>query len=970
MSSSRRLVRSLSTCLFVLALAHAAMAQDRYRPESEHDPKVPTVDSVLGHDVGSHPLLHHEVLRYCRALAEASASVELLEYGRSHEGRPLVILVIGRPDRLKSLDRIQAGLARLGDPRVTLSAEERNRLLSELPAVAYMGHSIHGDEFSGTEAGLRLAYELVASRDAEIVEMRRELLVLMDPVLNPDGRERAISILRSFSGRYENPDPESLGHVGTWPGGRTNHYFFDLNRDGFHLVHPESRARLEMLHRFRPQLIVDAHEMGSGSSFLFSPPRHPFNPHLPAGLRTWWDRFAATEAAAFDREGWTYYDGEWFEEFFPGRGRAIWPYLGVIDILHEQASTDGQSITRAGGQVRTYADAVHRQFVSELADLSAAARYRRELLLNYRNVREEAMERGRSGRVRAYYLSPRLHGDRFRELVEQLLALGVELELTHEGGKLRRVVDVASGKSGDAQVPAGSVRIRLDQPAGLLVRSLLDPHVDSSAAFQAEERLHRERAEGSRIYDVTAWSLLLASGLESFWSATLDRLDWRPLSSVAGLGPREGGLVDGSAAQGWIFSGDEDGALGLASDLLAEGMPLRVVDSGGSLRGREFGRGSFAVFVEDEPKDPVPTLKRLALRRAVTVRPLETGLAEEGPDLGGAHWKRLAAPRVAILAGSPTDAYSVGAAWHLLDVKFGLRTSLLETTRVRRTDLSRYSVIVVPNSWGGAAFYRRVLGEAGLDALKTWVENGGTLVALAAGVDLACDPAWKMSRVRLRRSVLDEHPPARFGLDDAAIGAVAPLAGTGLDVRGQAGPSPSKLGPSGWLEALGIPGDGEPVLGRGARRLLGISDELDLVALPPTPSKQRRAVDSRLRRFGPSGAFLSVDMDEGHFLSHGTGPSLAVLARGQRSLIAAGGVTTAGRFAAPEDLHLGGLLWPEAAGRLSRTAWVTREGKGSGQVILFAFDPNFRGACPATQRVFLNAVVLGPGLGTRSKIGW
>jgi hypothetical protein len=371
-----------------------------------------------------------------------------------------------------------------------------------------------------------------------------------------------------------------------------------------------------------------------------------------------------------------------------------------------------------------------------------------------------------------------------------------------------------------------------------------------------------------------------------------------------------------------------------------------------------------------------------------------------GPDLGGNDWRLINEPRIAIAAGPVLDFTSVGAAWHLLDRDFGLRASLVDVTQFSNLELDRYNVLVLPHAWGGGKQYHRIIDKKGLQALKSWVENGGTLIALAGGAEFAADSTTHLSKVRLRSQALEDFPAPRFGLAEEAIRTLERMQAMGLGPDGKPTNTAGLYASMNREQLLGVPGIGSPLLGPGSWAYLGTAGEAARKRGPLKPvsetaektkrksgekeaktdkgkklsedekKKERKRVDARLMRFRPSGAILRIDLDQEFWLAYGCGDRLSVMLRRVDALLARDPIQTAGRFAAPDKLHLGGLLWPEAAGRISQTAYVTREAMKKGQVILFAYDPNFRGYFWGSRRLFLNAAFLGPGLGTQQTIPW
>ena len=394
-------------------------------PWARFDPSIPTQEQVLGFSPAARPMRHAELILYLRALMEASPRAIMRPYSRTHEGRPMVYFAVSDEQTIAGLDDFQQAHQARVDPR-NGSAEDAVAALDGAKAVAWMAYGIHGDELSSVDAAAALAYWLVAGEDERAVALRRELLILIDPCENPDGRERFLAQTTSFGHKVANPDKEDLSHTTVWPWGRGNHYLFDLNRDWFSMVHPESR-RSGQIAAWNPQLVVDSHEMGSDSSYLFSPPRHPYNPYLPEHNMAWAERFAADQAKALDGRGYPYYTGEWNEEFFPGYGSSYASYFGAVGILYEMSGTEGTLVRKRSGSLRTFPEAIEHQTTSSVANLETLAAHRAELLRDFVADRREIVARARSGKLGAWLLPEGRHPERTRKLVSLLHVQGVEV---------------------------------------------------------------------------------------------------------------------------------------------------------------------------------------------------------------------------------------------------------------------------------------------------------------------------------------------------------------------------------------------------------------------------------------------------------------------------------------------------------------------------------------------------------------
>ena len=447
--------------LATLTLATALAVPSPVGPETRYDPRIPTLKQVTGHELGEEISTPDEIGAYLAALAAAAPDrARVVEYARSEEGRPLRVLVLGSPERMARLEAVQKQLRALADPR-SLSPAEADRLVRELPAVVWLLHAVHGNEISSPDAALALAHHLLAAQDdpgAELV--RREAIVLVDPLQNPDGRARFLA--SNALGRAARPDPEpaSAEHDEPWPGGRGNHYLFDMNRDWFAQAQPETRGRLRLFLDWYPHVTVDLHEMGGDSTYYFAPPARPLNPYFSRAQQDWLDSFGRAIAARFDAAGQAYFVREVFDSFYPGYGES-WPMgHGAVGMTFEQASARGLVWRREDDTRLTYLDGIRNHFRAALATVETAARGREKLLRDFLDFRRAAVRDGEQGPVRQYVLVPGPDPDRARRLADLLLGQGIEVRLL-----------AAEARSGDRVFPAGSFVVPLAQPAGRLARN-------------------------------------------------------------------------------------------------------------------------------------------------------------------------------------------------------------------------------------------------------------------------------------------------------------------------------------------------------------------------------------------------------------------------------------------------------------------------------------------------------------------
>jgi hypothetical protein len=532
-------------------LAGLEYAASVYPAGADHDPAIPAPDKVLGFEVGLRTATPEQVLAYAQGVAEASPRVQLFEYARSYEGRPLVYLVISSPENLARSAEIKAGMAALADPR-GLDATRRARLVEDLPAVAWLAYSIHGNETSGSDASLAVIHHLAADRSEATRRLLDELVIIIDPSMNPDGRARFIKTLAESRGTQPNVDDQSVLHTGYWPYGRGNHYLFDLNRDWIYARHPETRGRISAISDWRPMLFVDAHEMGSQDTYLFSPAREPHNPHLPPYRRGMAEVFADDQARAFDRFGYPYYSGEWFEDWYPGY-TDLWASLrGAQGILYEQARIAEDGVQRHSNLL-SYRQSVHHQVLSSFANLETLRRERKAMLDAFSSDRAEVSSpRGPYGN-RSFVILPTGNQGRLNDLLDLLRIQGFEAHRLTRELRVASAVDQLGRELRNHELPAGSIVLRNRQPEARLLAAMFefDPRMSDSAL--AKEREQVLKSGRSTIYDTTAWNISMMFGLEALTvpqhlDAGLEPLDLERVAAapaapaVPGIAQRAGRL--------------------------------------------------------------------------------------------------------------------------------------------------------------------------------------------------------------------------------------------------------------------------------------------------------------------------------------------------------------------------------------------------------------------------------------------
>ena len=442
----------LCTCLVLVAPARAQHALAEAGP---FDPAVPTPRSVLGYEVGDHFTPHHLLMRYLERVAAASPRVRLDTVAHTFEGREVVMVIVTGEANRQRLDQIRADAGRLADPRGAAAAE-LDAAVARLPAIVWLGYSVHGPEASGVEAAIAMGSQLAAGQSAETRTILDSTVVLIDPVQNPDGHERHAQDVTRMRTALGVPDhPAAMIHSGTWPGPRTSHYYFDLNRDWYAMSHPETRGRTSSMLRWWPHVAVDLHEMGSNSTYFFPPTMEPINKLLHESILRWWDYYASDIIEEFDRNRWSFFRREGYDEFYPGYGSS-WPlYTGAVGMTFEQASSRGGAIRRTDGTVLTLRDAASHHYGAAWATALGTARRRHQRVRDYLAFRQSAIADAERAPLRAVVLERDAHG-RADSLVASLLDNGIEVGRLRAPVQVRNAIPFGDARSATADFAAGA----------------------------------------------------------------------------------------------------------------------------------------------------------------------------------------------------------------------------------------------------------------------------------------------------------------------------------------------------------------------------------------------------------------------------------------------------------------------------------------------------------------------------------
>jgi hypothetical protein len=691
----------LTASFIFLALASVVGQTDLkyYLPDNvTYDENIPTPEEVIGHQVGEWHITHDKLVYYMRALAEASDRIMIEEIGATHEDRPQLILTISHPDNLTNIDKIRSDHVWLTYPN-----EADKFDVEKMPVVSYMGFSIHGNEPSGSNASLLAAYYMAAAQGPAIENALRNSVILFDPSFNPDGLTRFSTWANMHKSDNINPDPNDREYDEVWPGGRTNHYWFDLNRDWLPVQQPESRSRIAVYHKWKPNVLTDHHEMGTSSTFFFQPGvperTHPLTPKLNQELT---EQIGNYHAAALDSIGSLYYTKEGYDDFYYGKGSTFPDINGGIGILFEQASSRGHAQESDNG-ILTFPFTIRNQFNAVLSTWKASVGMRVELLEYQRDFYKKALREADNDDIQAYIFKAEKDPARAFHLAEILSRQEVDFY------RPSREIEIDD----EQYKPDNSYIIPLKQRNYKLVKGMFE---------------RRTQFEDSLFYDISGWTYPMAFNVEYAEMSGRDYGRSQLGEKIEELEFPQGQVYGGQSAYAYVFEWHGYYAPRAANRLMEKGIRIKVATSKFSISDdQEFDRGSILIPVEGQvlsENELFQEMLDISLNDGLNVYAMNTGLTQ-GVSLGSRSFEALQKPSIALVVEGGSS-YDAGEIWHLLDTRMDMKVTKLSVGSIGSTGIDRYNVMIIT---GGLR-----LSSGQLNNLKRWVRNGGTLVGTTSAV--------------------------------------------------------------------------------------------------------------------------------------------------------------------------------------------------------------------------------------------
>ena len=644
----------------------------------------------LGYELGSRFTRHHQVVDYYEYIASAAPDrVKLEVYGQTNEGRPLMIALLSTPSNMGRLEAIRR------DHLQDLGGKGTGET-----AIVWMSYNVHGNESVSTEASMQTLYELLTSKSSYL----ENTVVILDPCINPDGRDRYVNWYNQYKNTPYQVDPNSVEHHEGWWSGRSNHYMFDLNRDWAWLTQVESRQRLSKYNEWMPHIHVDFHEQGVDSPYYFAPASEPYHEVITDFQRAFQDSIGRNHARYFDANGWFYFTKEVFDLFYPSYGDTYPTYNGAIGMTYEQGGSGraGLGIITSRGDTLTLKDRIAHHQTTGLSTVEMAARHADALNSEFRKF---------YGNPKPYkYKSYVLRGN--RDKINALTELLDRHRISYGfgTGSPARGYDYQRRAQGQVRADGNALVISTDQPRATLVKVLFDPDA---------------RLSDSLTYDITAWSLPYAYGLDALASESL-------VPATAGPGGPQPENVAPAGAYAYLTDWNSMADARFLSELLQAGIRVRRSSRAFELAGKQWGHGTLIITRGDNRlvSDLDNTLAGAARKHSKDLTAVSTGYADEGSDFGSRHVSEITPVRVAVLSGEPTSTLRFGEVWHFFEQQLHYPLTVLDADYFDRADLEGYDVLVLPDGYG----YGRFLSDKRRSALADWVRSGGRLIAMGGAL--------------------------------------------------------------------------------------------------------------------------------------------------------------------------------------------------------------------------------------------
>lgn len=671
-------------------------------------------EQFLGYKVGTRFTPHWKISSYFQHVAASlPGRVKLEQYGETNEHRPLFLAFLASETNMQNLEAI-----RLNNLRLANLTADRAAPIEDAPVIVWLSYNVHGNEASSSEASMQALYELANPAGIKSQEWLKNTVVIIDPCINPDGRDRYVNWYNTMVGDNYNPRVDSREHREPWPGGRTNHYNFDLNRDWVWQTQVESRQRLAQYHRWMPQVHVDFHEQGINAPYYFAPAAQPYHDVITPWQRDFQFTIGRNHARYFDERGWLYFTREIFDLFYPSYGDTYPVYNGAIGMTYEQGGSGaaGLGVINEIKDTLTLVDRVAHHFTTSLSTVEVSSQNAGQLIKEFRNYFNTAVK-GSVGEYKTYIIRHNSRDtERLRAFCELLDKNGIRYG---NGSGTAKAVNYHTGKEETVVVGANDILISNAQPRAALVQVLMEP---------------QPRLVDSLTYDITAWALPYAYGLSAYAS--------KQVLQVGATKPIDTVHNQGGELYGYIIRWQGMQSARAVAQLLKLGVRLRVAEKPFMVHGLNYAAGSIIILKSGNEKLGPQLFKKVAAicnAEQVRMHLVSTGFVDEGYDFGSSRVHALKSVKVGMVTGEGINSNAAGEVWHFFDKELNYPISLFNSTDIARINWSELDVLILPDG------NYRFLQDKNLAAqFQQWIAAGGRVVALESAVAQLSKMEWSV----------------------------------------------------------------------------------------------------------------------------------------------------------------------------------------------------------------------------------
>ncbi len=675
-------------------------------------------EQFLGYKIGSRYTPHHKIVTYVRAVAQAVPSmVKVEKYGETYEGRELLLAYIASPENLQKLEAIRTNNLQL------TGMQQGNATTANAPAIVWLSYNVHGNETSSSEAAMLTLYAMVDPANAQTRQYLSNAVVIIDPCLNPDGRDRYVNWFNSVAEKNANANPQSREHMEPWPGGRSNHYNFDLNRDWAWQTQIETRQRLVKYNQWMPQIHVDFHEQHYNNPYYFAPAAEPFHEVITPWQREFQTTIGKNNARYFDQQGWLYFTKERFDLLYPSYGDTYPTYSGSIGMTYEQGGgpRGGLAVATDAGDTLTLADRARHHFTSSLSTVEAASSNAARLVSEFKKFFDDSRA-GKGNPVKTYVLTSD-NAEKLRKLSEVLSLNGISY------GTLRsssfRGINYNNNKEEPGKLKQYHIAVSTAQPRSVLAKVLLDPNTI---------------VPDSNTYDITAWALPYAHGVDAYAVKEALSIDQSPVWATS--------KEVQPSSYGYIVKYNSVASLRMMSEMLKQGIRIRYTEEPFTYAGKVYDRGTMIVLLQGNAPDLTQRLNQLSKNNVVEIVPVSTGFMDKGPDVGSPYFRYINTPKVAMVTGEQTSSLSAGEVWHFFEQNIDFPVTLINASDLGRTNLQQFNVVIFPDG-NYKAFSEKNTNEK----MQEFVRSGGKIIAMGSAVKQMAENDWGL---KLREEKKDE----------------------------------------------------------------------------------------------------------------------------------------------------------------------------------------------------------------------